>query len=178
MTFAYADPPYPGKASYYVERCEVDHRSLLDRLTTGYPDGWALSTSAEALRDVLPLCPPASRVCAWLRPVRRTPSSRALSSWEPLIVSGGRRLPVEIGAEGRVVQGLHDSLFYRGRYRAFPGALVGMKPPQFCEWMFRQLGAAPGDLLDDLFPGSGAVVQAWLRHVGPVDCLPVARDDV
>lgn len=53
-----------------------------------------------------------------------------------------------------------------GEPRAFPGAIVGMKPPQFAEWVFRMLGAAPGDELDDLYPGSGAVSLAWSRHVG------------
>lgn len=166
MRFAYADPPYPGKAGYYPERKEVDHASLVDRLTGEYPDGWALSTSAEALRDVLALCPPEVRVCAWTRAVRRTRSSRALSAWEPLIVAGGRPLRVADDVGRSVVQDLEDALVYRGRFRAFPGALVGMKPPPFAEWMFRQLGASPGDRLDDLFPGSGAVSEAWRRHVG------------
>jgi hypothetical protein len=58
-----------------------------------------------------------------------------------------------------------DALDYRGRYRAFPGALVGMKPPQFAVWMFEQLGAAPGDELVDLYPESGAVTEAWRRFV-------------
>jgi hypothetical protein len=31
----------------------------------------------------------------------------------------------------------------------------------FCRWLFGLLGAAPGDQLDDLFPGSGAVTRAW-----------------
>lgn len=53
MSFAYADPPYPGKALIYPERTELDHALLLERLTANYPDGWALSTSSEALRDVL-----------------------------------------------------------------------------------------------------------------------------
>lgn len=42
MRFAYADPPYPGKAKYYPEKTEVDHASLIGRLATEYPDGWAL----------------------------------------------------------------------------------------------------------------------------------------
>lgn len=167
MHFAYADPPYPGKAGYYVERQEVDHASLLEQLTAGYPDGWALSTSAPALRDVLPLCPPGVRVCAWVRGARATPSYRPLSAWEPLIVAGGRPRRVADGQGRPVVQDLRDVLDYRGRYRAFPGALVGMKPPQFAVWMFEQLNASPGDRLDDLYPGSGAVSEAWLRHVGP-----------
>lgn len=166
MLFAYADPPYPGNAGYYRERQEVDHASLLKRLTDEYPDGWALSTSSEALRDVLLVCPPGVRVCAWLRSARRTRSLRALSTWEPLIVAGGRPLPIELGGEP-VVQALEDTLVYKGRFSSYPGALIGMKPPQFAEWMFRQLGAAPGDSLDDLYPGSGAVLRAWWRHVGP-----------
>jgi hypothetical protein len=65
-----------------------------------------------------------------------------------------------------VVQDLVDVLDYRGRYRAFPGALTGgMKPPQFAVWMLEQLGASRGDDLDDLPPGSGAVPEAWLRYV-------------
>jgi hypothetical protein len=182
MRFAYADPPYPGKADYYVERQEVDHVSLLERLTGEYPDGWALSTSAEALRDVLAFCPPQVRVCAWTRAVRRTRSSRALSAWEPLLVAGGRPLRVADHHGEPVAQDLQDALVYRGRYRAFPGALVGMKPPQFAEWMFRQLGASPGDRLDDLFPGSGAVSEAWWRHVGSAgegrDTAPVDAEGV
>jgi len=150
MRFAYADPPYPGKAGYYVERQEVDHASLLEQLRRDFPDGWALSTSSESLRDILPLCPPDVRVGAWLRGARATRSYRALSSWEPLVVAGGRALRVADDVGRPVVQDLRDALVYAGRYRAFPGALVGMKPPQFAEWMFRQLGAAAGDELVDL----------------------------
>jgi hypothetical protein len=48
-----------------------------------------------------------------------------------------------------------------------------MKPPQFAVWMFSQLGARPGDQLEDLFPGSGAIGEAWRRYAG-VD-KPAAR---
>lgn len=154
MTFAYADPPYPGKSDYYPEKQEVNHASLVDRLTKNYPDGWALSTSSGALRDVLLLCPAGVRVCAWFKGPRSTRSKRALVSWEPLIVWGGRPLHTD------VVCDVVDGLIARGRFRAFPGAMVGMKPPAFAEWMFRQLGASRTDRLDDLFPGSGAIGRA------------------
>jgi hypothetical protein len=160
MVFAYADPPYPGKALLYPEKSEVDHASLLQLLTANYPDGWALSTSSEALRDVLSLCPEGVRICAWFKGPRHTKSRRALVSWEPLIVAGGRPLRVD------VVQDLSDGLVARGRFRSFPGAMVGMKPPAFAEWMFRQLGASRVDRLDDLFPGSGAIRRAWIRYTG------------
>ena len=157
LRFGYADPPYPGRAGLYPERTEVDHRDLVVRLMRDTPDGWGLSTSADALQRVLGVCPPGVRVSAWLRPVRRTRSARALSSWEPLILCGGRPLATE------AVQQVEDGLVYRGRYRALPGALIGMKPPQFCVWLFEQLGARPGDVLVDLYPGSGAVGRAWRR---------------
>lgn len=160
MRFAYADPPYPGKSFYYPEGREVDHASLLEKLTAEYPDGWALSTSSEALRDVLALCPANVRVCAWFKGVRSTRSRRALVSWEPLIVSGGRPLRAD------VVCDVADGLIAQGRFRSFPGAMIGMKPPAFAEWMFRILGASPVDQLDDLFPGSGAIGVAWARYTG------------
>ena len=124
------------------------------------PDGWALSTSAMALQQVLALCPPGVPVCSWHRAVRPTRSNRPISAWEPLIVSGGRELPTPRP------QQIRDALAYGGRYRRYPGALVGMKPPQFAAWMFVQLGARPGDQLVDLYPGSGAVGGAWRRYSG------------
>ena len=39
--------------------------------------------------------------------------------------------------------------------------VVGQKPPTFLWWLFGVLNAQPGDQLDDLFPGSGAVARAW-----------------
>ena len=56
---AYADPPYPGRARLYRDHPdyggEVDHAELIER--PGVYDGWALSTSAEALPEVLALWP-------------------------------------------------------------------------------------------------------------------------
>jgi hypothetical protein len=158
LRFAYADPPYPGKAGYYAEQAGVDHQALVGRLVADFEDGWALSTSAEALQRVLTLCPAGVRVCAWQRAVRPTRSRRPISAWEPLIVHGGRELPLD------EPQAVRDALAYGGRYRTFPGAMTGMKPPQFAVWMFAQLGARPGDQLEDLFPGSGAIGEAWRRY--------------
>ena len=163
MRFAYADPPYPGKAGYYPEQAEVDHGALVERLVAEFEDGWALSTSAEALQEVLALCPAGVRVCAWQRAVRPTRSKRPISAWEPLIVYRGRELPLD------QPQTVRDALAYGGRYRAFPGALTGMKPPQFAVWMFCQLGARPGDELVDLYPGSGAIGEAWRRYTAAAD---------
>jgi hypothetical protein len=170
MVFAYADPPYPGKAFLYPENSEVNHASLLEELTTNYPDGWALSTSSDALQHVLALCPPRIRVAAWFKGPRRTKSRRALISWEPVIIFGGRPLQVDRP------QTLNDCLIARGRFRSFPGALIGMKPPAFAEWIFRQLGASRIDRLHDIFPGSGAVTRAWARYTGTEKTPIVERD--
>ena len=67
---------------------EVDHAELIARLVTY--DGWALSTSAEALPEVLALCPPGTRVAAWRKGERVTRSRYPLSAWEPVIYYGGR----------------------------------------------------------------------------------------
>lgn len=154
--FAYADPPYPGFARRYYGRepsyaGEVDHRELIARLESGGYLGWALSTSSKALRDVLPLCPRAARVAAWVKPIA-VPAATCgpHSTWEPVIVVGGRRLP----------PGVRDWL------RAMPArggdeTLMGRKPDAFSAWLFDLLGMQPGDELHDLFPGTGAVGRAW-----------------
>ena len=170
MRFAYADPPYPGRAHYYPERTEVDHQALVERLVAEFPDGWALSTSAEALQQVLALCPGGVRVCAWQRAVRPARSWRPISAWEPLVVHGGRELALD------EPQAVREALAYGGRFRGFRGAITGMKPPQCAVWMFRQLGAHAGDELVDLYPGSGAIGEAWRRYAG-VDGRHVAGVD-
>ena len=98
--FAYADPPYPGLARrYYADQAdyggEVDHRELLNRLAIF--DGWALSTSAAALRDVLLLCPRDVRVAAWFRGPRPGRSYSPLSAWEPVVYRGARRVALRRG---------------------------------------------------------------------------------
>jgi hypothetical protein len=154
--------PIRGRLDTTREQTEVDHARLIAELVERFPDGWALSTSAEALPDVLALCPRGVRVCAWVKAARVVPSYRPAKAWEPVIVAGGR--PLRVADRGR--RRVRDALIARGRFRAFPGALVGMKPPAFSEWIFRLLGAQTGDKLVDLFPGSGAVTRAWERYVG------------
>lgn len=142
----------------------------MSRLEAEFPDGWALSTSAAALRDVLPLCPLSVRVCVWRRQHRGGRSRRPLSAWEPLLVVGGREL------QTARPQDVLDHLDYRGRYDAFPGALIGMKPPEFAVWMFGLLGAGPGDELVDVFPGSGAIGRAWQLYTSRVDAGRLPHD--
>lgn len=153
--FAYADPPFPGLARrYYADEAsyagEVDHGRLIKLLASGAYAGWALSTSARALRDVLPLCPPDVRVCAWVKPIGVSGKTRGLhNAWEPLIVHVGRQLR----------PGRRDWL--RAQPARGGGSLMGRKPLAFCGFLFDALGMLPGDRIDDIFPGSGIVGRAW-----------------
>ena len=162
MRFAYADPPYPGKARHYKDHPdfagEVDHVALLGELEAAFPDGWALSTSAEALPQLLASCRAGVRVAAWFRGERPTVSYRPLSAWEPVIYCGGRPLLSGPDVATRRV----DALSYVARIRATdPKRVIGAKPAAFCWWLFDLLGAFPGDELVDLFPGSGGIGRAW-----------------
>lgn len=165
---AYADPPYPEKSWLYRGHPdyagEVDHRALVARLVDGYPDGWALSTSAEALPAVLALCPEGVKVAAWFRGERSAASSWPLPAWEPVIYFGGRP-QLRPAADRRV-----DALVYVSRPRLTdPGRVIGAKPAEFSWWLFELLGLLPGDQLDDLFPGSGGIARAWDLYASPGD---------
>lgn len=188
LRLAYADPPYPGNARLYAGHPdyagEVDHAALIRRLSIEY-DGWALSTSATALPGVLAECVAQDlevRVAAWVkgRPVPH-PTARIRQAWEPVVYvparavmpAGERRVPdALVGVASR-------------RRTTIPGAVIGMKPPAFCYWLFDLLGAMAGDELDDLYPGSGIVGWSWASFVaagdtsrpGPLDAsLDVGRD--
>lgn len=155
---AFADPPYPGRAKRYYGNeptfaGEVDHAALIASLEASF-DGWALSTSADALRSILPLCPSEARVCAWVKPIGTATRTLGIhNTWEPLIVVPGRR------RRG----GVRDWL--SAQPARFGGELMGRKPLAFCAWLFDLLGAAAGDEFVDVFPGTGVVTRAWREWI-------------
>lgn len=161
LRLAYADPPYPGLARKYYGHHpdyggEVDHAALLSRLEDY--DGWALSTSARSLPQVLGLAAaiPGVRVGAWVRGPRpsRQGAVGPYSAWEPVLYRGAR--PMVSPRPGV------DVLEHFHHPRRAAGEVVGAKPWAFCRWLFCDLlqGRA-GDQLDDLYPGSGGVRLAW-----------------
>jgi len=160
VRIAYADPPYPNEARkhYHLHpdyAGEVDHGDLIARLVADYPDGWALSTKSPSLRDLLPLCPPDVRVAAWVKPFCSfKPNVNPAYAWEPVIWCGSRKRSREqltvrdwVSANITLQRGTH-----------------GAKPSAFCQWLFALMGLEAGDTLDDLYPGSGAVGDAWMRY--------------
>lgn len=174
MRFAYADPPYPGKArKYYGDHPdfagEVDHAALIARLEDEY-DAWALSTDMASLREILPLCPAPEprgavgggvrhqfRILSWCKPQAQFPSRGGpFYGWEPVILRGGRR----------VATSARDWLVVSSEARSRghePGWVTGAKPAAFTRWLIECAGLDPADEFHDLFPGSGAVAAEWER---------------
>lgn len=152
MRFAYADPPYIGQAKkHYGESAkEVNHPLLIAYLNEF--DAWALSLSAPSLHQILPMCPPDVRVCAWVKPFASfKPNVNPGYCWEPVIVRGGRPL-------GREVPTVRD---YCVANITLKRGLSGAKPNAFCVWLFEFVGLRADDDFTDVFPGSDAVSRAW-----------------
>jgi hypothetical protein len=175
MKFAYADPPYPGMAHLYKDHPdyagEVDHKALIERLVDEFPDGWALSTQMMSLRDILPFCPPDTETAVWIKPNENSPvwsKNPRNWSWEPVLMRGGRFRSARYRESSDIVRNYcivpHHSI-----------RIIGQKPELFCFWLFRCLGALPGDDFVDLFPGSGAVGRAWDKYQRQIT-LPLDKD--
>jgi hypothetical protein len=161
MRLAYADPPYPGQsAKHYAEHAdyagEVDHDDLLARLDRDY-DGWVLHTASTTLLGILTsadrLGISGFRLMAWVKPFAAFKRNVSVAyAWEPVLVKPVRK-PV---VSGRIVMRdwLAESITLRR-------GLTGAKPERVCQWLFEVAGLEPDDELADLYPGTGAVSQAW-----------------
>ena len=168
MRFAYADPPYMGMAKkHYAKEAqsdgrtatEVDHAELIERLCAEYPDGWALSCHTPSLRVLLPMCPEDVRIGAWVKPFHVFKKGvRPAYAWEPVLFRGGRNKNHPPPPKGGKATTPKDFVSANVTLRR---GLVGAKPEAFCFWLFDILGMRQDDELHDLFPGSGAVTQAW-----------------
>lgn len=175
MRFAYADPVYLGQARLYPENPWSGvwnnlqaHRWLIQHLTENYPDGWALSASSPSLSLLLPMCPPDHRIAAWCKSFCVFKKGvRPCYAWEPVIYWRGRNKnhpPPEKGGQQTTPK---DFLVCPITLKK---GLTGAKPPQFCSWVLDLLNFQPGDALDDLYPGTGAMGAAVLKYFnGGVD---------
>jgi len=152
MKFAYADPPYIGQAKKHYNSEEVNHLQLVHELEIKFPDGWALSCSSPTLRDILNMCTKPVRVMVWVKPFCSfKPNVNPAYAWEPVIVYGGRK-------RGRDLPTVRDFVSCNITLKK---GLSGVKPEDFCFWLFEILGMKKDDELEDLFPGSGAVTRAF-----------------
>lgn len=162
MRFAYADPPYVGQSRKHYGGAEVNHRLLVAHLAADFPDGWALSCSTPSLRNLLPLCPDDVRIGAWVKPFHVFKQGvRPAYAWEPVLFRGGRNQHPTIPPKGGTATTPRDWVSANITLRrGCPGA----KPAAFCYWVFDLLNAQNGDEFEDIFPGSGAVSEAWARY--------------
>ena len=160
MKAAYADPPYLGcgtkhYGALHEAAAEYDspeaHKRLIERLCDEY-DTWALSLHEPSLRVMLPFCPEDVRVAAWVKPFAAFKANVTRAwTWEPVIFRFARPRTREQDTWRDFVA---EPIAMR---RGFPGA----KPDKFCFWVFEGLNLTPEDEFHDIFPGSGAVGDAW-----------------
>lgn len=105
------------------------------------------------------LCPP-HRVLAWVKPFASWKKGvYPFYAWEPVIMVGGRNASGLLPPVRDYVAAI-PPVFTRRMDDPTPGK----KPLAFCLWLFACLGATPEDAVDDLFPGSGAVQDAWSTY--------------
>lgn len=156
---AYADPPYPGQAKRYAGGKEVNLPLLIAHLREF--DGWALSTSSSALRDVWNLCPEA-RCASWVKTWATNGWSRVRYSWEPVLFVTDRK-GLKPGERSEVWDSIVCApTVARGSWSEMPGKGGGAKPADFNVWLLRLLDWHPGDELTDIFPGSGSLQKTMV----------------
>ena len=156
MNFAYADPPYYGRAKeiygkHHPNAGDWDkkktHLQFIDELVTEYPDGWALSCNSKDLAWLLPACPEDTRVAAWCKTFHQIRPTSTQWTWEPVIWRTTKKDP-----KRPMVRDHHMSGMQTGK--TVPGA----KPHSFNRWILDLLIYDPDeDTIKDLFPGSGSM---------------------
>lgn len=166
MRFAVADPPYLGQGQRLYGYPEWDaverHAALLAQLDAEY-DGWLFCCNTPSLAAILGAVEKSEqsrswverkhaplledmRIGAWVKSYVNFGFARPVYAWEPVLYKPLRPSP--------------EWDWYKCAVTRQTGT-IGAKPEAFCQWVFRLLGADPGDELTDLFPGSGNVSAAW-----------------
>ena len=181
MKAAYADPPYLGcgqkhYGALHENAADYDdpaaHRQLLTRLCDEY-ESWALSLHEPSLQwylatlEEMGLTSPQFRTGVWVKPFAsfKANVTRAYC-WEPVIFRFSRPRTREQDTWRDFISA---PITMR---RGFPGA----KPEKVCRWIFEGLNLEPSDEFHDLFPGSGAVTEAWGRwKTAPPEQLTLER---
>ena len=162
MRVGYADPPYPGYAYLYKNHKdyggEVDHVKLIKQLAEY--DGWVLHTASVSLANVINCATQAGvtaddyRIFSWVKPFAAfKPNVPVAYAWEPVLVKECRK-PTVANSNQVMRDWLAENITMKR-------GLTGAKPRNVCWWLFDCLGMEPTDCLDDLFPGTGAVSDAW-----------------
>jgi hypothetical protein len=166
---AYADPPYLGCAEKHYGKLHelaadyddpMTHKRLIERLTDEY-EAWALSLHEPSLRILLPWCPEDCRTGAWVKPFAsyKAGVTRAWT-WEPVIFRFSRNRTRQQDTWRDFIEAPEDGPAVAVGITLKKG-FTGRKPDPFSFWVFEGLNLMDGDRFDDLFPGSGAVTEAY-----------------
>ena len=119
------------------------------------------------------MCPDNVRVMVWVKPFHAWKKNVTPSyGYEPVIFSGGRQRKT-FGNES--VKGLGYQDWVSASITMKKG-LTGAKPERFCIWLFEVLNVRPGDILDDLFPGTGVVTEMYNWYICLLYTSPSPRD--
>lgn len=138
---------------------EVDHAELVRSLLDDY-DGFALHTASTTLDGVLaefpePLKDLGCRIGSWTKPFASFKKNVAVAyAWEPVIFKPCR---------ARAYDGMTTVRDWIAEPITLRRGLTGAKPERVCRWLFEVLGMERDDELVDLFPGTGAVTDAWQK---------------
>ena len=178
MKLGYADPPYLGCGKLYADHHPnaflwddgMEHAKLVARLNDEF-DGWAIHLSATpdsiALYSRLVQHIKGARWCSWVKGFAAFKKNVSVAyAWEPVIIKAARKPVVSKRQVNR--DWINESITLRK-------GLTGAKPEAVCHWAFELLGARPDDDLHDLFPGTGAVTNAWRTWRGKF-ALPEAAE--
>ena len=162
MKICYADPPYIGQAEkHYGDQPlheEVDHAKLIRQLMDY--DGWALSASSVSILELARLqdengefvMPWYVRVGVWVKPFASfKPNVNPAYAWEPVFFVPARK-------RGREYPTIRD---WVSASITLERGVHGAKPETFCYWLFEVLGMDRDDEFIDMYPGSGAVTNAY-----------------
>ena len=173
---AIADPPYLGRAvrwygpngrakgqgkgradehpEAYIWDDPKSHIELVTKLNDNY-DGWAIAMSAHSLSTYLQVIDTESengiRVCVWHKPNPLPSGSRIFNVWEPVLV----KVPHNRKGRGTGLS-MKDLLVAPHKASGFAGA----KPMVWTRWVLDLMGYQDGDIVEDLFAGSGSVQNA------------------
>lgn len=125
------------------------HRALLESLLET-ADAFAIATSPDGLAAYGAL-PSAARIMAWVKPNGQPGSHRLRSTWEPVIL-----YPAEGRRSNRNGRGaISDTLICPSPRVGF----IGAKPPEWTKWVLEAMSYERGDVVVDMFTGSGSVTK-------------------
>jgi len=181
MNFAIADPPYLGRAhrwygiggrakgrgkgradehpeAYLWDKPETHIQLALD-LINKY-DGFAIACTSHSLSTYLSVIPTHSengiRIMSWIKPASLPSGSRITQSWEPVII----KIPKDRKGRGKGKQ-MVDYFICAAPRNGFAGS----KPIGWTNWVLEAMGVRNGDIVDDLFSGSGLVNEAVTKYL-------------